>query len=168
MTIKMIAAVSLNGVIGNKDTNNLPWGFDEFPEDMAFFRKMTANATVIMGRNTFESLNRPAGLPKRRNIVLTAGWSESLKQVDVFKTIDAAIEYTKICGDTNIWLIGGSFVYQKGLEIADEIYLTTIPKTILNVSNIYFPFVNPDTFTIKDRIELNKEKNLYVNVFHKV
>src|ERR1019366_5892224 len=166
MTIRMIAAVSLNGVIGNKITNNLPWAFDEFPEDMKYFRSITAGATVIMGRNTFESLNRPAGLPKRRNIVISSNiFVDKHPDIEVYRSFEDAIE---TCSkDESIWLIGGSWIYQKGLKIADEIHLTTIPKIISGNDNVYFPFVNPDIFHVKKRIELNKDKNLFVNVFVK-
>ena len=47
MSVKIIAAVSMDGIIG-KD-NKIPW---DYPEDMKFFRQSTAGATVIMGRLT--------------------------------------------------------------------------------------------------------------------
>lgn len=65
MSISLIAAMSLQGVIG-KD-NQLPW---HYPEDLKYFRAKTLGHTVVMGRNTFLSLGKP--LPKRRNIVLTS------------------------------------------------------------------------------------------------
>lgn len=161
MNIKMIAAASLNGVIGQN--NGLPWE-NEFPEDMAFFRKSTANSTVIMGRKTYESIGRP--LPKRRNIVITSnfrpGWNDI--GINQFTTLDAALE---TCGG-DVWIIGGSFVYQEGLKRASEIHVTTIPKIITGESLVYFPYVNPDAFKITDRIELNKDKNLFVNVYSKI
>jgi dihydrofolate reductase len=164
MTIKMIAAVSLNGVIGNKTTNNLPWGFDEFPEDMKYFRSITAGATVIMGRNTFESLNRPAGLPKRRNIIISSNiFANKYPEIEVYRSFEDAIE--SCTNDEYVWLIGGSWVYQKGLEIVSEIHLTTIPKIISGNDNVYFPCINLDVFRSVEPIELNKDKNLYVNIF---
>lgn len=154
----MIAAASLNGVIGK--SNNLPWDND-YPEDMAFFRKTTSNSTIIMGKNTFNSIGR--ALPKRRNIVLTHKIVPKFAApgVEVFHSLDSAIG--KCEGD--VWIIGGSFVYQDGLRLAEEIYLTTIPKFIVGENLVYFPYVNPDAFEIKERLELSKEKNLYCNIY---
>lgn len=158
MKVRMIAAASLNGVIGKN--NNLPWDND-YPEDMAFFRKITSGGTVIMGKKTFNSIGR--ALPKRRNIVLTHRVVPKFEfpGVEVFHSLDSAIE--KCEGD--VWIIGGSFVYQDGLRLTEEIYLTTIPKFIVGEGLVYFPYVNPDAFEIKERIELSKEKNLYCNVY---
>lgn len=63
-----IYASSSNGVIGSNNT--IPW---ELPEDIKFFKKITLNNIVIMGRKTFESLpyNVRFGLPNRINIILS-------------------------------------------------------------------------------------------------
>ena len=65
----MIAAVGTVGdnqkVIG--DGKRLPW---HLPKDLKFFRRVTINHTVIMGRKTYESFGKRA-LPKRKNIVIT-------------------------------------------------------------------------------------------------
>jgi dihydrofolate reductase len=157
--IRMIAAASLNGVIGQ--SNSLPWGHD-YKEDLMFFRKMTSGATVIMGRKTFESINK--ALPNRRNIVLTSRMVPKLDGVEMFTSLERALE---TCKD-DVWIIGGSYVYQDGLKFAEEIYATTIPKIITGEGLVYFPYVNPDAFSIKERIELSKEKNLYCTVYKRI
>ena len=53
-----------NKIIGKN--NWLPW---EIPEELAMFRKLTSNSTVIMGRKTYDSVGRP--LPKRNNIIIS-------------------------------------------------------------------------------------------------
>ena len=63
--IKIIAACSKNGVAG-KD-GKLPWNYSE---DLAHFKKMTLNSTIIMGRKTYESIGKP--LPHRKNVVITS------------------------------------------------------------------------------------------------
>lgn len=159
--VKMIAATSLNSAIGNTKTNSLPWGND-YPEDMMFFRKMTSGSTVIMGKNTFNSIGKL--LPKRRNIILTTDKAFQVDGADIFKSLEDAL---KTC-DNIVWLIGGSSVYQAGLKYAEEIYLTTIPRVLNGDNLVYFPYVNPDAFALSERIELNKEKNLYVNVYKSI
>ena len=65
----MIVAVDERGGIA-KDWQ-IPW-LGEFPEDMKFFKYITMNHTVFMGKNTFFSLPpRFRPLPYRTNIVYT-------------------------------------------------------------------------------------------------
>ena len=49
--INIIVAVAENGVIGAG--GKIPW---DFPEDRAYFKKITSGNIVIMGRNTFEDI----------------------------------------------------------------------------------------------------------------
>ena len=48
MQLALIAAASANGVIGSD--GKIPW---YIPEDLAYFKQLTAGHTVIMGRKTF-------------------------------------------------------------------------------------------------------------------
>lgn len=60
-----VVAMDVNGCIG-KD-GKLPW---HYKEDLQYFRKLTLDSTVIMGRKTWDSLpKRP--LDKRNNIIIT-------------------------------------------------------------------------------------------------
>ena len=154
--IKIIAAVSKNGIIGVD--NKIPW---DYPEDMKFFRAMTANSVVIMGRKTFESIGRP--LPKRRNIVISRiakglGILKDVEGIEVAASLKNALDlcdaFDEDDGESrDIWLIGGASIYEEGLEFAEEIYLTLIPKWI-DVSSrgkdfyAKFPWINPHEFSI--------------------
>ena len=62
--LTIIAAVSINNIIGNK--NKLIW---KLSNDLKRFKNLTTNHSVIMGRKTFESLPNP--FPDRNNIVIT-------------------------------------------------------------------------------------------------
>ena len=66
MKISLIAAMSQNEVIGNK--NSLPW---HIPEELKFFKETTLGKPIIMGRKTFDSLGKKP-LPKRKNIILSS------------------------------------------------------------------------------------------------
>ena len=76
MRLSIIAAVSLNGVIGRD--GRLPW---HLPADLRHFKSLTVGKTVIMGRKTFDSL--PGLLEGRRHIVLTRDrdWAEEGAEV---------------------------------------------------------------------------------------
>lgn len=158
MALKIIAAVSSNGVIGNRDTNDLPWGRD-FPDDLKHFRTMTSGQTVIMGNGTFKSMGSKS-LPKRENIIVSksAGFMiKSCPEITVCSSYENAFEYKP-----DAWIIGGASAYQAGLNVASEIYLTLIPRVITGNNLVYFPFINPSVFELKETIALTNELNCVV------
>ena len=81
--VKLIVAIDLQGNIGRN--NDLLF---HMKEDMKFFREQTSNSIVVMGYNTWLSLNEKE-LPNRKNIVLT---NENIPNVttsnDIFKVIN--------------------------------------------------------------------------------
>lgn len=156
--INLICAVSENGIIGIE--NRLPWK-GNYKEDMNFFKEMTFNSTVIMGRATYRSIGK--ALPNRRNIVISKKIKniESLKNIsdiEVFHNLEDAL---KTC-EGDIWLIGGESIYAEGMKYADNIYLTLIPEYI-DVSykkHAKFPWINTKIFnkqkikTISDNLDV--------------
>jgi dihydrofolate reductase len=153
--IGMIAAVTRNGVIGIN--NRLPFNYKE---DLAHFKKVTTNTTVIMGRNTFESIGKP--LPNRNNIIISNSIDFKLdNNLIIENSLESAIKIAKNYNNS-IWLIGGASVYQKGMEVVDKIILTITPDYVDDVNSIKFPWINPMLF-IQNEIEiLSKDKNLHV------
>ncbi|SFW84953.1 dihydrofolate reductase [Amycolatopsis australiensis] len=116
--IGLVWAQSANGVIGRDGT--LPW---HLPEDLKHFRTLTAGATVLMGRRTWESLPpRFRPLPGRRNIVLSRTPQDG---VATFAELPRAL--AEVSGDG--WVIGGAAVYRAALPFADRIVVTEIRET---------------------------------------
>lgn len=156
--INMIAAVSLNGVMGKN--NQLPWNYD-YPEDLKFFRQMTVNKTIVMGKKTLQSIGR--ALPKRKNIVISNN-PETEKNPELWTGVEEvsnSLRSTLQQHQTEeMWLIGGAGIYSEGLQYADTIYLTTIPKIITGDNLIYFPFLNPELFIESEIFKLSKELNV--------
>lgn len=120
--ISILVAFDENRVIGNK--GKIPW---REPEDLKLFKNRTENNTVIMGRNTWDSLPvRP--LPNRLNIVLSSkyiispdAFIESINkdegQVHVIDDIKNALIFSKKMYPNNeIFIIGGEQVYKSVLE----------------------------------------------------
>ena len=122
----ILVAVSPEGIIG-KD-NSIPW---HYSADLKRFKNLTLGKTVIMGRNTWESLPvKP--LPERRNIVI-AGLV--LDGVECFRSIDDALG--TCVGD--VWFIGGAGIYQEALGKADIIDMTLVPDNISGEGCVEFP-----------------------------
>ncbi len=119
--VGMVWARSTNGVIGAD--GGMPW---HVPEDLAHFRQVTGDATVVMGRRTWESLPpRFRPLPGRRNVVLTRddSWAATDGAAGAEVVHDLA---TALDTDEPVWVIGGGQVYAAGLAFADRVSETVI------------------------------------------
>lgn len=148
MKFSIIVASTLDGGIGS--SNNLPWNC---PKDMQFFKNLTNNKVVIMGSNTFKTLpDTINGLKNRFNIVLTSdvNKTDKMKNTNVYciDSLNKALEYCEQNNYSEIFVIGGSLVYQQALfhPSLTHIYWNIIPNKYINpnlVINTYFPI----TFT---------------------
>ena len=135
----IIVAIGKNNEIGKN--NKLLW---HIPEDLKKFKKTTLGKTVVMGRNTYESIGKP--LPNRYNIVLTKNlksfpnnFNEKLEICDVFSKI---VEKYKN-SDEEVFIIGGAQVYKKSLEleIIEKLYISYIDFSD-NEADVYFPEID--------------------------
>ncbi|WP_245906972.1 dihydrofolate reductase [Reichenbachiella versicolor] len=134
MKIALIAAMSQNRVIGIN--NDLPWNL---PDDMKYFMETTKGRTVIMGRKNYESIPekfRP--LPARTNVVVTRQDDYYAPGCKVVPSMEEAVEYAREIEENLLFIIGGGQIYQQGLSLADEIYLTEIDTQIEN-GEVFFP-----------------------------
>jgi dihydrofolate reductase len=118
--IGLVWAQSANGVIGRDGA--LPW---RLPEDMKHFRSLTAGATVLMGRRTWESLPpRFRPLPGRRNLVLSRSPQPGAEKEGAETFPDLPHALAAVSGD--VWVMGGAAVYGTALPFADRIVVTEI------------------------------------------
>lgn len=171
MQVNLIAAVSLNGVIGNLKTNALPWPMDKYPEDMKFFRQTTSgeNSVVIGGSNTVRSIGR--ALPKRRNIAVSRtsdAFNFAESKIETASTLKEALSMCK--EEDKVWIIGGGNIYREGVRMAHKLYLTIIPENITAEDPnelVYFPFLNPEDYRIIDNITLSTEKQLFCYIYER-
>lgn len=116
--VSIVVALSSNRVIGRDGT--LPW---RLPTDLKRFRELTTGRTVVMGRNTYESLpERFRPLPDRRNLVLSASRSYRAEGAEVFGDLKTALE---ACNH-ECFVIGGGVTYAQALPHAQRIYATHV------------------------------------------
>ena len=146
----MIVATDLSRGIG-KD-NKLPW---YFPEDLKYFSKLTrgeGNNAIIMGKNTWESINS-TGLKKRDNLILstTLDFENTMENNNIAKTFtspELLIYYCKNKKYDNIWIIGGEKIYsyflEKYIAFINKIYVTYIDK--FYECDSFFPKINLKKF----------------------
>lgn len=143
----LIVAVSENGIIG-KD-NGMPW---KISSDLQYFKKVTMDKPVIMGRKTFESIGKP--LPGRVNIVITRDTNFTAEGVITAHSVDMALDVAKSMAEVKklkeVMVIGGAQIYELCLPEADRLYLTRIHAEIDGDTS--FADLNP-----KDWIEYSRE-----------
>ena len=128
MKIILIAALDKGRVIGSE--GSIPWNIQE---DLNYFREKTTNKAMIMGRKTFESIGRP--LPNRLNIVMTRS-KEKVDGVIIAPNKEIAIEKARDFS-SEIFVIGGEYIYKEFLEMASEMLLTEIDLD--TEGDAYFP-----------------------------
>jgi len=123
--INLTVAVSKNCVIG-VEPNELPW---VLPGDLKRFKELTKGQALVMGRKTFDSLgNKP--LKGREMLVLTtAAKPTPVKGCKFYKTVNDLIEDNK---DKDLWVIGGTQIYNMFLPLADILYITVVKAEIPN------------------------------------
>jgi len=116
-SLSLIVAISANRVIGINNT--LPW---HLPEDLKRFRALTTGHHIIMGRKTYESLNRL--LPGRTTVIVTRNADYKVEGALIANSLQQAIN---MCGDDpEAFLIGGAELYLDGLKLANKLYITEI------------------------------------------
>ena len=118
MKLIIIAAIANNRVIGKNGT--LPW---YIPEDLARFKQLTTGHTVIMGRRTFDSLDRP--FPNRVNIVIT---SNVINGVKSYPSLEFALQ--ALMNEKEVYVIGGGRLFKDALPLADELRLTLVDREV--------------------------------------
>lgn len=151
--ISIIVAIAQENAIGAN--NQL---LCHLSDDLKRFKRLTTGHTVIMGRNTFDSLpNGP--LPNRKNIVLTSRPQSLPEGCVAVKSLEEAIA----CADKDeeLFIIGGASVYKQALPMADKLYLTIIRHSFAD-ADTFFPEIDFSQWqqTFSDDHQAN-EKNAF-------
>jgi len=175
---KAIAAMSLNRVIGAG--NKIPW---HLPEDFKWFKKMTMGNVVVMGRKTFESLGQPLPNRKnlvltrhpqrliKQHLEIFGGYHEwrggkflkrayqfhftklegkQTTDILIFKSLDK-LDPAEFPND--IFICGGSQIYEQALPRCSDIYLTLVKREIEGGDAFFPPFEDKFDFVAELRDE---------------
>jgi dihydrofolate reductase len=151
--ISFVVAMDENQAIG-KD-NALPW---YLPNDLKYFKKVTMDKPIVMGRKTYESIGKP--LPGRENIILTRDENYSAEGTTIVHSVNEVVkmEAPEIC------VIGGTEVFTLFLPFADRLYITEIHETF--EADTFFPKLNENEWkeVSREHGEVD-EKNKYPHDF---
>ncbi|MDW5299016.1 MAG: dihydrofolate reductase [Sedimentibacter sp.] len=119
--MKLIVAVAKNWGIGNKGSLLF-----DLPEDMEFFRNTTRNNIVVMGRVTLLSLPGGKPLKNRVNIVMTTDKDYTADGCIIVHSIDELLNEIKNYNSDNVFVIGGSKIYNELYPYCNEAYITKV------------------------------------------
>lgn len=151
--ISIVVAASSNNVIG-KD-NQLIW---HLPNDLAFFKNTTWGSVIIMGRKTYESINK--ALPGRINIVITRQKDWYAANVITANHLNDAIDKANATNCKEIFVIGGGEIYKDFFSIANRIYMTRVH--VDTDGDTFFPAINQDSWTLVSNTNyVADEKNAF-------
>ena len=140
-----------HGCIGKG--NDLPW---HYTADLKLFKKRTLNGTVIMGRNTWDSLPRKP-LPNRDNVILTRHPSildDTFSRMDRVHRVDEPNLSRLLAGcPSPCFVIGGRQIYELLQDRIEEWFVTLVPDDVPDC-DVHFPFPIEASFREVERSEL--------------
>ncbi|MFA9559872.1 dihydrofolate reductase [Evansella sp. AB-rgal1] len=153
--ISMIAAMGENRVIG-KD-GDMPW---HIPNDLKYFKQVTSNHAVIMGRKTYDSIGK--ALPNRKNYIVTRDQEFEAPDGEVFHSVKDA--ESLMSSDEEVFVIGGATIYEQFLPIADRLYITLIHEEF--EGDTFFPVIDEQVWKVvsSEKGKLD-EKNSHPHTF---
>ncbi|MED4731026.1 Dihydrofolate reductase [compost metagenome] len=140
--LSMIVAMDVERGIGKE--NKLLW---HISEDLQYFKKLTSDRTVIMGRKTFESIGKP--LPRRTNVILTRDVSYKAEGCLVYHSVDDVLSQYIKKEKEEVFIIGGEEIYRLFLPYADRLYITQVDGNFH--ADTFFPAVSSDEWELTSR-----------------
>ena len=128
------------------------------PRDLKHFATITRGHTVVMGRNTYESIFARLGkpLPDRNNIVITRNHNFQALGCTVVHSLDKALQIAP--KNEEVLIIGGSQLYAEALSKANKIYRTLIHTTL--EGDAFFPTLTASNWQLTtSKLEPKDDKN---------
>ena len=171
----IVGAHATNWAIGS--AGKIPW---KCRADMKFFKETTSNVNdstkmnaVIMGRKTFESLQKP--LPNRLNVVLTKGplliknndsSNNSNNSIVFSNNFDKIIDELELNPKIEtIFVIGGEMVYKQALQHpkCEKIYLNMVQAECdLSGADAFFPEIDLTKYGLVETTIIDPTVTSYV------
>ncbi|MDY5974249.1 dihydrofolate reductase [Streptococcus hyovaginalis] len=155
MTKQLIAiwAEDEQGLIGRND--RLPW---HLPKELKHFKETTMGQVLVMGRVTFEGMNRRI-LPGRQTIVLTRDLSYEADGVIVLHSKEEVLSWFAQ-QDKTLYIVGGASLYKSFLPEVNGLIQTIVHGVF--EGDTYFPDYDKGAFVAVSETYFDKDdKNPY-------
>ena len=146
--ISIIVAIDNKGAIGRQ--NDIPW---HLSDDLKRFKALTMGHTVIMGRNTWDSLPfKP--LKGRRNIVVSSSMN-GVEGCEVVRSVDEAMAL--VSAEEQAFVMGGARIYEQTIGLADELIVTHVDLTVGDADR-FFPAIGEEWHIAEQSEQMFDEK----------
>jgi len=151
-----IIAIAKNYAIG-KD-KKLPW---HYSADLKFFKQTTVGNAVVMGFNTWKSIEKP--LPKRLNIVLSR--SANIENQPDILLLRSRAEVLNLANYLNcdLFTIGGAETYKNFADMIEKWIVTEIPLVVQD-ADTFMPKDFLDGFKASDAKELTEDLRVKIYI----
>ena len=118
--ISLIWAMDKNNLVGKGD--KIPW---HIKEDLLYYKSKTNGQTVLMGDQTYFSLNgyyKDKPLPYGKIYVATIDKNLEIDGVTMIYDLVSFLENNK----DDLWVVGGATIYKISLPYADRLYISFV------------------------------------------
>ncbi len=119
----MVLIVAVDDKFGIGREGNL---LTYIPEDLAYFKEMTLNKTIVIGRKTLESFKNGAPLPKRQHIVMTRTKTYEHPRITTVSSVEQLLIAVKAYDPEEVFVSGGGNIYALLLPYCQKAYVTMI------------------------------------------
>jgi dihydrofolate reductase len=155
-TISLIAAIDEKNGLGHNQQL-----LCYLPADLKYFKEITLNKTIIMGRKTFDSIGRV--LPNRRNIII----SRQNLLIDGAIVVHSIAEALQQSNDADeVIIIGGAELFSATMSIASYLYITRIHAVF--PADVFFPMIDLSVWQcFESSYRPKDDKNEYDLTFEK-
>ncbi len=144
----IVVAKAKNNAIG-KD-NDLLW---RLPDDFRFFKEVTVDHFVILGRKTFDSL--PGLLPRRTFVIITRQKEYVAPEGHfVVQSLEEAFELCEVQHSLKeVFIIGGGVIYKDAIDkdMVDKMLITEVHAEI-GEADTFFPEFDKNEWNEASRI----------------
>lgn len=128
-----IFAVDEKGGMGFQD--HMPWPGNK--EDMAWFKKMTQDQVVVMGKKTWESSDMPKPLPGRYNVLFSNNFIENDEIQQIRGNVCEGLKWVEHnMQGKSVFVIGGPNLLEQSKPVIEKAYITKIPGEYISDTSI--------------------------------
>lgn len=119
--MNIIAAVDKNWAIGQKGKLLV-----QIPADQKHFQNLTKGKVIVLGRKTLETFPNGIPLAQRTNIIVSRDPNFKVRGAWVVHSREEALDVLKQYRDEDIFIVGGSEVYEMFLPYCNTAHITKI------------------------------------------
>ena len=119
----MILSVAADDKFGiGKDGDLLTY----LPEDLEFFKQLTLNKAIVIGRKTLESFKNGNPLPKRLNVVLSRKHDYDHERILRMQSVEDLLAWAEEQPDDCVIVAGGGEIYRLLMPYCTKLHITRL------------------------------------------